>query len=246
MMKEMLLIFFLTALCRSEMNAQPENSVTWLSEDLELIRISPNAYIHVSYASLEGYGRVGANGVVFVSGNEAFLFDTPWNDSLTMLLYSWITNSMNLKLAGFVPNHWHADCMGGLGYLQSQHVDSWANQQTIDIARSGNLPVPGHGFLDSLQLKAGDKIISCYYPGPAHTMDNIVVWIPSEKILFAGCMIKSISSVNLGNVVDGDLSAYPQTLKTLLKRFSDAGIVIPGHGAWGGMDLVTHTLELAE
>jgi metallo-beta-lactamase class B len=136
--------------------------------------------------------------------------------------------------------------MGGLGYLQSQNIESYSNQKTIDISREKNLPVTEHGFKDSLQLFLDDKIINCYFLGAAHSLDNIVVWIPSENILFPGCMVKSLDSPNLGNVADGDLVAYPATLDRLMNKFKTAYIVIPGHGKPGGLDLLIHTRILLD
>lgn len=239
-----LIIFILAGWIQVTGFSQPRYQSVRISEDLELIRISENAYIHVSYAEVPGMGRVSANGLIFISGHEAFLFDTPWDDSLTKELYDWITGPMGLEIAGFVPNHWHKDCLGGLGFLQSRNVESYANRMTIDLAKLNNLPVPGHGFTDSLLLKCGDQQIECYYPGAAHSMDNIVVWIPAEKILFAGCMVKSLDAKNLGNTADGDLDAYPETLEKLIRKFPDAKIVIPGHGLSGGLELILHTIEL--
>ena len=95
-----------------------------ITPDLELIKISENAYVHVSYNTLPEYGRIPENGLIFVNRKNAFLFDTPWTDSLTMILVSYIKNHWGLKITGFVPNHWHIDCMGGLGYLQSQKIKS--------------------------------------------------------------------------------------------------------------------------
>jgi metallo-beta-lactamase class B len=161
-----------------------------------------------------------------------------------MQLMNWITVSLKVHIVGFVPNHWHADCMGGLGFLQQQNIESYANQTTIDIAQSKNLPLPAHGFKDSLQLQVGDKQIKCYYFGAAHTLDNIVVWIPSEQILFAGCMVKSMDAIDLGNIADGDTIAYPKTINTLINKFSAAKIIIPGHGAFGGPELLKHTQDL--
>jgi len=215
-----------------------------ISDDLELIKLSENAYVHISYTNSAQYGRVGSNGLIFINSGEAFLFDTPMTDSLTRALVDWLRNSMHLKITGFVPNHWHVDCIGGLGYLKSQHIESYANQMTIDIAKSKNLPVPDHGFKDSLDLYLGAKLIKCYYPGAAHSLDNIAVWIPSEKLLFAGCMIKSMNSRNLGNTADGDLAAYPRTLEYLLQKFPDAKIIVPGHGQPGGIELIEHTKSL--
>jgi metallo-beta-lactamase class B len=215
-----------------------------ISNDLELIKISDDAYVHVSYASLPKYGRLSANGLILVNNSNAFLFDTPWTDSLTKALVTYLKDEMGLNIVEFIPNHWHEDCMGGLGYLQSQSIDSYANQRTIDIAKGKNLPVPVHGFRDSLQLHLGDKLIYCYFLGAAHTLDNIVVWIPSESILFPGCMVKSLNSTDLGNTVDGDLATYPKTIEKVIEKFKTAKIVIPGHGQIGGLDLLKHTRDL--
>ncbi len=181
---------------------------------------------------------------IFINNGKAFLFDTPTTDSLTKILVDYITGTLKLQIAGFVPNHWHIDCMGGLAYLQSIGIESWANQMTIDIARKNNLPVPEHTFTDSLILKIGDKTIECYYPGPGHTSDNIVVWIPSEKVLFAGCMVKDMNSTGLGNISEADITQWPKTIEKVIKRFREVKVVIPGHGQPGGPELLDHTLKL--
>ncbi|MFB6317065.1 subclass B1 metallo-beta-lactamase [Saccharicrinis sp. FJH54] len=216
-----------------------------ISDDVSLIRISDDAYIHVSFSKVEGYGRVGANGLVLTDKGKAFLFDSPWNDAQTEILLNYLKDSLHLKVVGFVPNHWHEDCMGGLQYIQDQHILSYANEQTREICHEKGLPVPLFGFRDSLFLEFGSKTIKCFYLGAAHSLDNIVVWIPSEQILFPGCIVKSLNSRNLGNTADGDLNAYPETIRKLQKQFSEAKIVIPGHGQYGGMELIKHTLELA-
>ncbi len=217
-----------------------------ISPDLELIKITGNAFVHVSYMNSPDYGRIGANGLIFMDKNEAFLFDTPWNDALTSELLNFVTDSLKLEIVGFVPTHWHDDCIGGLGSIQKQNIKSWANELTIDIARSKHFPVPEHGFKDSLAIKLGDKLISCYYLGAAHATDNIVVWIPSEKILFPGCIVKSLDSKNLGNTTDGDLKSYPSTLEKIIRKFRDSEVVIPGHGQFGDTELLQHTLDLAK
>jgi len=225
-------------------NVRPQDTIR-ISGDLELFRISENALVHVSYSELPGYGRVSANGLIFIDRKSAFLFDTPWNDSLTETLVNFLEQEMNLTVAVFVPNHWHEDCMGGLGYLKSRKISSYANSLTCEIAREKGLPVPDKGFIDSLILNSGRREILCYFPGAAHSMDNIVVWIPSEKILFPGCICKSIDARNLGNTADGDTSAYPGTVEWIIRKFPDAKTVIPGHGSCGGPELLTHTLSLA-
>jgi len=57
-------------------------------------------------------------------------------------------------------------------------------------------------------------------------------------------MVKSLTSKNLGNTADGDLIAYPKTIDKLIRKFPSATIVIPGHGEFGGIELIKHTKEL--
>jgi len=240
-----LIIFLFVLLIQCYGFSQSSYKRIKVTKDIELIKISEQAYVHVSYAEIPPYGRVASNGLIFINGHEAFLFDTPVTEAQTKDLVTWIRDSLKLKIVGFVPNHWHKDCMGGLAYLQSLKIKSYANQKTIDIAKAKHLPVPDNGFKDSLQLKLGNILIKCYYFGAAHTLDNIVVWIPSERILFPGCMIKSMDAKDLGNTADGDLSAYPKTIDKVINKFPSAQIVIPGHGAIGGVELIRHTKELS-
>jgi len=224
--------------------SQIKTSKIVVSDDIEFIKISESAYVHVSVSEIPQFGMVSSNGLIFISEKEAFLFDTPVTESQTEVLVSWLKEKMGISVIGFAPNHWHGDCMGGLGYLKSQNIKSYANQMTIDIANEKMLPVPDIGFRDSLKLKIGKKDIELYYFGGAHSLDNIVVWIPSEKILFPGCIVKSIDATSPGNLSDGDLKAYPKTLNMILKRFRSAKFVIPGHGPIGGAELIEHTKEI--
>lgn len=221
-----------------------EHKLIHVSKDIELTRLTRNAFVHVSYVNDLKYGRFSSNGFLYISNGKAFLFDTPVNDSLTKELLTWIYDSLKVEIVGFVPNHWHSDCMGGLSYIKEQGINSFGNQMTIDIARSKGLPFPSNGFNDSLTLTLGDKEVCCYYLGAAHSTDNIVVWIPSEKILFPGCMCKDLNTNGLGNVIDGNLADYPKTIEKIIVKFDSAKVVVPGHGQIGGVELLKHTMEL--
>jgi len=240
------LIFLFAWLFQLSASAQTIKQTLKISNDIELIRLSDNAYVHVSRCEIPPYGRVASNGLVYINHGKAFLFDTPVTNSQTKDLVTYLQDSLHLKIVGFVPNHWHKDCMGGLSYLKKLGIASYANRLTINIAKSKGLPVPAKGFRHSLQLQLGDKKINCYYFGAAHTLDNIVVWIPSEKILFGGCMVKELASKGLGNTKDADLKAWPHTIDNVIVNFPDARIVIPGHGQTGGLELLQHTKELLD
>jgi metallo-beta-lactamase class B len=215
-----------------------------ISDNLRLVKLSGNSFVHVSIAEIEGFGKVSSNGLVYINNGEAIICDTPVDEKETIELINYVKDSLNAKITAFVPNHWHNDCIGGLKIIKDSGIPSYANQMTIDIAAQKGLPVPENGFKDSLVLKIGEESIICKYPGAGHSTDNIVVYIPSEKILFAGCMAKEMDAAGKGNLSDADLSAWPNTIKNVQREFSQAKIVIPGHGTFGGPELLDHTLEV--
>ena len=112
------------------------------------------------------------------------------------------------------------------------------------IAKEKGFLAPETGFTDSIQLKLGIKKINCYYLGAAHSLDNIVIWLPSEQILFAGCLLKGMEFNNIGFTGDGDINEYPNTLNKVLAKFPNAKIVIPGHGKYGGIELIQYNIKL--
>jgi len=235
------LFFFLLHLTAT---AQSSHNKIQVSDDIELIKLSDNAYVHISRTEIGSFGMVASNGLILVDKDNAFLFDTPVTNEQTEKLVKWVSDSLNATITTFIPNHWHEDCMGGIDYIHSTGAKSYANQMTINIAKEKGLTFPLYGFSDSLNLKLNNIDVQCYYLGAGHALDNIVVWIPSEAILFPGCMSKDINSNWLGNVADGDVNEWPKTVNKVTEKFPEAEIVIPGHGDIGGMELLRHTVRL--
>lgn len=223
---------------------KPENIL--VSDKIKLTKLSENVYLHVSYLQTENYGKVGANGLLLVKNGEALVIDTPWNDSQAEELFNWVKDSLHATISTVIPSHSHEDSMGGLAYFQSKNVKSYAGQKTIDIAKEKNLPVPKCGFTDSLVFKFQNILVECYYPGKGHSPDNIVVWLPTEGILFGGDVVKDTNSQNLGSLTDADTGAWPITLKRVSERFPNAKIIVPGHGSIGRIELIEHTEKLLE
>lgn len=215
-----------------------------ISDDMTIEQLTDKVYVYTATAPIEGWGMVASNGMIVIDNDEAFLFDTPTTAEQTETLATFIADSLHAKIVGFVPNHWHADCVAGMDLLHCMGVTSYANEMTIDILKELGRPYPMNGFGESLSLTLNDTEIVCYYFGGGHSLDNIVVWLPSEQILFGGCMVKDIHATTLGNTADGDVVAWPETIGKVQEMFPSAKIVIPGHGDIGGPELLEHTREL--
>lgn len=240
-------IFLLSLICLLAIGMTPQTQAQTpiqVSEDLKLVPLSENTYLHISYTETQNWGRVASNGMIYVQGEEAFLFDTPMSMKIMEELIAYIEDSLGLKLVGFVPNHFHEDCTTGLELLHEKGVQTYSHEMTRDLSRAEESPTTQLTFQDSVNIHFGNTIIKCDYLGGGHAKDNIVVWLPAEKILFAGCMCRSMASKSKGNTADADLEEWPKTIKKVLKKYADAEVVIPGHGAYGGLELLEHTLEI--
>ena len=239
-------LIFLILLSLPFYSAYAEDRAIKITENLEVVPLTGNIYLHVSYYDIFDYRHLPANGLIYINRGKAFIIDTPWTDQETWDLINWLNDSLKVSVAGVIVTHWHIDNLGGLKEMHSAGIQSYANQMTCEITAAKGLPVPMNCFSDSLLIDFAGKKIKCLYLGAGHALDNIIVWLPEEKTLFGGCLLKALDWHSLGFTGDADLEQWPVTLKKLKDRFADSTIVIPGHGEYGDMKLVDHTLELLE
>jgi metallo-beta-lactamase class B len=116
----------------------------------------------------------------------------------------------------------------------------WINPFEVSRAVFIHSTVPS--FTASFSL--GNEKFELFYPGAGHTVDNIVVWLPRQQILFGGCLIKSELAKDLGNVAEADVKEWSRSIHRVMEKFPIARVIIPGHYSWDGFGLLQHTLNL--
>lgn len=216
-----------------------------INSDLEILKLTPDCFLYTAWADMGRWGRIGSNGIVVIKNGKALLIDTPVHESQTIELAWWLDKHLDTELESFVPGHWHDDCVGGMAWLNRNNVKTYANIQTNQILKSKGLEQAKESFSDSLVLTVGSINVELYYLGPGHSTDNIIAWIPTEKILFGGCMIKDINTTTIGNTADAaPLAEWLQTIKRIEDKFPSAEIIVPGHGEYGGKELFEHTKKI--
>lgn len=209
-----------------------EKSITTqINPDLEVQKLSEHLYLYTAWADIGKWGRVGSNGLIVVNKNKAYLIDTPMHEDQTIKLVEYIRKNLGASLVGFIPGHWHDDCVGGLAYLNREGVKTIASAKTNALLKEQKKPQAKETFDKELKIDLEGYQFECLFAGGGHSVDNIVVWFPKEKILFGGCLIKDKDATNLGNTDDAaPLPEWKTTIETLEKRFKDVKLVIPGHG----------------
>jgi glyoxylase-like metal-dependent hydrolase (beta-lactamase superfamily II) len=75
-------------------------------------------------------------------------------------------------------------------------------------------------------LRLGDKTLIIIHPGAGHSAGDLMVWLPQDKVLFAGDLLIE-DGVTM--VVDGSSGELLRGLRTIDSL--GPGIAVPGHGA---------------
>jgi metallo-beta-lactamase class B len=232
------LVLFLSG-CATVKNKPQE----YTSNDLIIKKLTDNVFVHITYFNSTTFGKVPCNGMIYVQGNEAIVFDTPAEDAASDSLIQVIEKVWKKQVKAVVVNHFHADCTGGLAAFHKKGIPSYGNNLTLQLAPTIQMPVPQNGFDKELILTIGNQQVVNRFYGEAHTKDNIVSYIPSENVLFGGCMVKELKA-GKGNLADANLAEWSNTIEKVKAAFPKVQWIIPGHGTVGGIDLLDYTIQM--
>jgi glyoxylase-like metal-dependent hydrolase (beta-lactamase superfamily II) len=211
-----------------------QNKIIKVSDRLEITKLSEHTFIHTCD---------GSNGIIYTNKGEVVIVSTPPTGDVTRELINWVKDSLKVKVIGFVIDSWHPDNIGGLDVANQFGIKSYSNETTQQIAKSKGLPIPQIGFKEKVELNIGNGKLICQYFGPAHTVDGIVIWIPDEQILFGSNAVRNYNGW-IGNIGDANISKWSETIEKIRNEYKSAKIVIPGHGNYGGIELLDYTINL--
>jgi metallo-beta-lactamase class B len=209
----------------------------------KLSKIEDSVWMHTTY-KLYNNVNLPSNGLIIQTSAGLVLIDTPWDDSLTIELLDSTKKRFNQDVVFAIVTHAHVDRIGGIRTLHKKGIKVVSIALTCQKANELGFEVPEQVSATDTTFVVGREHLELFYPGAGHTIDNSVVWIPERKILFGGCFVKAESFTDLGNVSDADLKEWPRSIHKVMDKFPAAEVVIPGHGAWGNLNLLQHTLNL--
>lgn len=176
----------------------------------------------------------------------AVVIDALGSPALARELIAEVRRRTGHGVAYVVLTHYHADHIyglqefkragarviaqrGGLEYLNSQTA-----QQRLEASRTELAPwidadthlVPADEWIDGArELTVGGVRILLQPVGPAHTAEDTVVFLPSEKVLFSGDIVFRGRVPYVGQA---DSRRWIAALDTVLAF--DAQVIVPGHG----------------
>jgi glyoxylase-like metal-dependent hydrolase (beta-lactamase superfamily II) len=213
---------------------------------VELDSLRPGVWIHTSYYTYPNGSRFSSNGLVVRDGGSLTLIDTAWGEQLTVSLLDRIQSGIGLPVERAVVTHAHGDRTAGADVLRDRGIPVHAHPETIRRALGMGLAPPSDSLRGLHEHGGVARLgpVEIYYPGPGHSPENLMVWFPATRVLFGGCAVRPADATTLGNTAHADLNAWPDAIQGALERYGNAEVVVPGHGAKGGPELLRHTLSL--
>ncbi|MDQ3777903.1 MAG: MBL fold metallo-hydrolase, partial [Actinomycetota bacterium] len=108
-----------------------------------------------------------------------------------------------------------------------------------DVGSIPGLTYPNVSFGDLLRLELGGRTVELLFLGRGHTQGDAAVWLPDERVLFAGDLVEARAAPYMGDAFIQEWST------TTLDRLEDLGAqtIVPGRGPAAGAEAVSETRE---
>ena len=214
----------------------------------EAVQVAPDSYMVQGLSAMgSGANRNFISNAGFVVTKDGVLvIDALGSPALARELLAEIRRITPAPVRYVVLTHYHADHIYGLQAFKDagatviahQAGREYLNSETaalrLQTSRAELAPavdaqtrlVPADRWIDgrtTLQLGGLDFVLQP--AGPAHTPEDLVVWVPQLKLLFAGDLV---FRGRIPFVGQADSGRWITALDTLLAF--DARIIVPGHG----------------
>ncbi len=210
-------------------------------------KVAEGVYTSIGQTSPGSYENSGHNNNLgFVIGDESVLV---WNASSSYLLakafHEEIKKITDKPIKYVVLENSQGHAMLGSNYWKEQGAtiiaQEIAKQEIIDMGESilqrytrsqrdkilgTKIVLPDITFKDSYTIDLGNKIVEAKYFGYAHEHSDIGIWLPKQKIFFAGDLAFNQRLLPIFEITETDqwLEAWEKVEEL------NAKIVVPGHG----------------
>ncbi len=215
--------------------------------EARLLQVRDGVWVHVATQAFHGT-VYPSNGLVVRDGDELLLVDTAWGEKNTAALLAAIEAEIGLPVRRAISTHFHDDRVAGVDVLAAAGVTTFGTPLTRSLAAQEGNEVPDR-ILDGL-AEPGSAIrvgpVEVFYPGPGHAPDNLVVYVPEVQVLFGGCAVHEAERTTAGNTADANLIIWSDSIRRIQAQYPEVEVVIPGHGAPGGPELLEHTITVVK
>jgi metallo-beta-lactamase class B len=213
--------------------------------NLKISNLTGDFYVFTTYNYYKGT-RIPANGMYVVTNKGVILIDSPWDTTQFQPLLDSIKTRHGKDVSLCIATHFHEDRTGGLEYYRQKGIKTYTTVQTDELSSKSGMKRAEYLIQKDTVINVGQYSFQTFYPGKGHAPDNIVIWFEKEKLLYGGCLIKSVEDNTLGNLSDASTRDYATTIRKVQLKCKRPKYIIPGHNDWTSTKSLKHTLKMAQ
>ena len=217
-----------------------------------LTRITEHVYSYIGVKEASPANSFGANAGLIIGEQGLAVIDTLVSAREAERFIRDIRKISDKPILYVINTHYHLDHTFGnsefakLGAtivcqtncaaeMRLKAADGLANAKlyglTPEDMAGTEISYPAITFTDRMGLDLGGLEVDLIYVAPSHSKGSILVYLPAEKVVFAGDTLFTDFHPYMG---DGDVKAWKKTLDLLATL--DADKIIPGHGPLSGKE----------
>lgn len=214
--------------------------------ELALTKIADNVYSYADIRKSEPANSFGANAGILIGEKGVVVVDTLISAKQAKKFIRDIKTVTDKPIKYVINTHGHLDHTFGnsefvkLGAVIISHRNCLANMKKSSEATLKNAKNFGLSekdmkgtriayasltFNDRMEIDLGGRTVELIATGHSHTDDSIIVYLPEQKVLFAGDVLFTGYHPFSG---DGDVSVWTKALDNIAAM--DVDKIIPGHG----------------
>lgn len=216
-----------------------------------LSQISDGIYAYIDVKSGSANNRFGANAGIVIGDHGVLVVDTLTSAKEALTFMEDIRKVTDKPIHYVVNTHYHLDhafgnclfadmgaeiichanCRKQTLVIKDKALETAKSLGMDDAALEGTrIVVPNMAFKDTMELDLGNREVRLVYSGQdSHTAGSIVVWVPEQKVAFAGDILFTNFHPYLA---EGDLEGWSKSLDSLLALGAEK--IVPGHGPLSG------------
>jgi glyoxylase-like metal-dependent hydrolase (beta-lactamase superfamily II) len=211
-------------------------------------QVSPSAWYVQGLSALGSPANQNfvSNAGFVITPDGVVVIDALGSPALALRLLAEIRKHTDKPVTHVILTHYHADHIYGVQALKAagakilahQAAREYLNSETarlrLEASRTELAPwidkdtrlVPADEWLDGeRELVVGGMRFQIKPVGPSHTPEDLVIYLPQEKVLFAGDLVFRSRVPFVGQA---DSRQWIKALDSLLSF--DATVIVPGHG----------------
>lgn len=192
------------------------------------------------YAFVQPDGGWMVNNTGIVVSGAAVLVDTTSTERRNRAFLAEVATVAEGAPRAVINTHHHPDHTYGNGFLPAETMVIGHDRCRDEVLAAGLeatrvITAPDYGaltvrapeltFADRLTLHLADYPVELRHAGPAHTSNDVLVWLPEQRVLFAGDLAFAGGQPFL---LEGSVSGFRGAIAQM--RALAPSVLVPGHG----------------